>query len=102
MPVEDDGAFFVAYDLVAVQAVAEFVEIIFALGAHPSTPSLQIETGAQWNRGPVAGSAAEPCRGRLSSPRSRNPGARRQRCDGGKPLHHGVEKEAHPERKSRV
>jgi hypothetical protein len=92
------------YDLVAVQAVAEFVEIIFALGAHPSTPSLQIETGAQWNRGRVAGPAAEavPCRGRLSFPRSRNPGARRQRFDSGKPLHHGVEEEAHPERKSQV
>ena len=42
------------------------------------------------------------CRGRLSFPRSRNPGARRQRFDSGEPLHRGVEEEAHPERKSRV
>jgi hypothetical protein len=42
------------------------------------------------------------CRGRLSFPRSRNPGAERQRFDSGKPLHHGVEEEAHPERKSQV
>jgi hypothetical protein len=41
-------------------------------------------------------------RGRLSFPKSRNPGAGRQRFDGGEPLHHGVEEEAHPERKSRV
>src|SRR5208337_4359385 len=33
MLVEDDHAFFVAHDVVAVQAVAEFVEIVFALGA---------------------------------------------------------------------
>src|ERR1700722_17181261 len=33
MLVEDDHALFVAYDVVAVQAVAEFVEIIFTLGA---------------------------------------------------------------------
>src|SRR5277367_3375103 len=33
MLVEDDHAFFVAHDVVAMQAVAEFVEIIFALGA---------------------------------------------------------------------
>src|SRR5688572_19544795 len=31
--VEDHGAFFVAHDIVAVQAVAELVEIIFALCA---------------------------------------------------------------------
>src|SRR5277367_5190671 len=33
MLVEDDHAFFIAHDVVAVQAVAEFVEIVFALGA---------------------------------------------------------------------
>jgi diketogulonate reductase-like aldo/keto reductase len=34
-------------------------------------------------------------------PKSRNPGAGRQRFVSGEPLHHGVEEEAHPKRESR-
>jgi hypothetical protein len=33
MLVEHDDALLVAHDVVAVQAVAEFIEIVFALGA---------------------------------------------------------------------
>ena len=37
MLVEDDRAFFVAHDVVAMQAVAVSVEVVFALGARDAS-----------------------------------------------------------------